>query len=231
MNFELSAEQAAVRDRARAFAGAARARAAEIDQAGVIPAPLVRDARALCDADPLPLAVVIEQIATASAALAIAAAASEKPAPTLDLSGLRGAPALASEPRSQLVLAAVALGIGRAALEVSIEELRQSTVTPGADVEKPHWVVADAATEIDAARLLTHKAARTMADADVAIARLMATAAADRAVDAALRVAGSDALKQGSALERLARDVRAVALILGTEENQRAVAADALFPR
>ena len=90
-------------------------------------------------------------------------------------------------------------------------------------------LVADAATELDAARLLTYKAAGTMADADVAIARLMTSAAADRSVDAALRVSGAEALKAGSALERLSRDVRAVALVLGTEEHQRSIAADAMF--
>jgi hypothetical protein len=228
MNFEFSPEHLVLRDRARAFAAAARDRAAEIDRTGAIPHELTRDARALCDTDPLGVTIVVEELATASAALAVSAAASDAAKPAMDLSGLRGATALARNNRSQLLLAAAALGIGRSALEAAVAELRRSTAAPD-DVEKPHWVVADAATELDAARLLTYKAAGTMADADVAIARLMTSAAADRSVDAALRVSGAEALKAGSALERLSRDVRAVALVLGTEEHQRSIAADAMF--
>ena len=244
MTFELSPEHLALRDRARAFAASARDRAGEIDRAGAVPHDLTHDARALCPREPLGLTIVIEELASASSALALAAAAPDAAKTAIDLSGLRGAPALPADSRSQLLLAAVALGIGRSALDAAIAELRRSTATPGgganpaagagwdgADVEKPHWVVADAATELEASRLLTYKAARTMADPDIAVARLMASAAAEHTVSAALRVAGADALKAESVLERLSRDVRAVGLILGTEEHRRAIAADAMFPR
>jgi alkylation response protein AidB-like acyl-CoA dehydrogenase len=231
MTFELSPDHLALRDRARAFAATARDRAADIDRNGVVPPDLLGAGRGLGTADPLPLTVVAEELATASAALAMSVAAPDAAQPPLDLNGLRGAPTLPPDNRSQLLLAAVAVGIGRGAMDAALAELRRSTATPGADVEKPHWVVADAATELDAARLLVYKAARSMTDSDVAVARLMASAAADHAVAAALRVSGADALKAGSVLERLSRDVRAVALILGTEEHQRATAADAMFPR
>jgi hypothetical protein len=213
------------------LAATARDRAAEIDRTAAIPSDLTRAARALCDTDPLGVTIVAEELAAASAALAVTAAGSDAAEQSMGLNGLRGAAVPVADQRSQLLLAAAALGIGRGALEVAVAELRRSTATPGADVEKPHWVVADAATELDAARLLAYQAARTMADADVAIARLMTSAAAHRVVDAALRVSGPDALKVGNVLERLSRDVRAVALILGTEEHQRATAADAMFPR
>jgi hypothetical protein len=230
MNFELPGDFLALRDRARAFAAAASERGADIDRTAVVGSDLARDARALCHTEPLGLAIVIEELAATSAALAMSAAAPDT-ASALNLAGLRGAPILADGSGSQLVLAAVALGIGRSALDAALGELRRSTVTRDGDVEKPHWVVADAATELDAARLLTYRAARSMADADIAMARLMASAAASRAVDAALRVTGPAGLNEGGALERLSRDVRAVALVMGTEEHQRAMAADALFPR
>jgi alkylation response protein AidB-like acyl-CoA dehydrogenase len=134
-------------------------------------------------------------------------------------------------PLAQAVLAAAALGIGRAATEAALTELRRSTATPGADVEKPHWVIADVATDLDAARLLTYKAALTSNASDSSMARLMAVAAAGRAVDAALRVIGPGALAEGHVIERLARDVRALSVLAGTEEDHRAAVADALFPR
>ena len=230
MTFEFSAEHTAVRDRARQFAQSLVARALDIDRTGEIPAELHTQAAGFASDDAFAAVVAAEEIATVSAAVAASVASSTR-GQAVALSGLRGAAAPEPSSRGQLVLAAMALGIGRAAVEQALFELRQSTATPGAEVEKPHWVVADTATDVDAARLLTYKAAHTLADADVAVARLMAGAAAERAVNAALRVTGPDALAAGTLLERLSRDVRAVALIAGTEEQQRATAADALFPR
>ena len=229
MTFELSPELAVVRDRARALAASLQS-AAAIDRDGVIADSVVDEARRLFSDDWLTLVVAAEELAVGSAAAAISAASGSRKAEPFGLSGLRGAAKLEAGPRSQLTLAAVALGIGRSALDAAIAELRASKAVAGADVEKPHWVIADAATELEAARLLTYKAAKSASDGDIAIARLMATNAAKSAVDAALRVTGADALKEGSVLERLSRDVRAVALVMGTEEHQRAVAAGALLP-
>jgi alkylation response protein AidB-like acyl-CoA dehydrogenase len=129
------------------------------------------------------------------------------------------------------MLAAVALGVGQAAADVALADLRRTNAIPGADIEKPHWAVADIATELDAARLMTYKAARTSSDADIALARLLATGAAMRSVDAAVRVLGPPAVAEGHVLERLARDVRALSVLMGTEEQHRAMAADGILPR
>jgi acyl-CoA dehydrogenase len=95
-------------------------------------------------------------------------------------------------------------------------------------------VVADAATEAEAARMLTLNAAQQLndakADAFAAMAKLAATRAAQQAVDAALRIAGVEAVTRGTLLERLTRDVRALSLVMGTEEDLRATAAQALLP-
>jgi alkylation response protein AidB-like acyl-CoA dehydrogenase len=232
MKFELSSEHVAVRDQARALAQSIRGQATHIDRAGDVPTDVVQAMRAFVTGDRLGLVLAAEEVASASAAVAVSAVGVRDGAP-LGLAGLRGVTELEREPEAsiQLVLAAAALGVGKAAIDASLDQLRQSTAVPGADVEKPHWVVADAATDVEAARLLTYKAATTGAAADVALARLMACAAAERAVDAALRVTGPEALHDGSTLERLARDVRALSLVSGTEEQQRAAAADALFPR
>jgi alkylation response protein AidB-like acyl-CoA dehydrogenase len=229
MTFELSQTHAAARDRARAYAQAVAHQAAEFDRAGAVPSSVARDIGTLGNDDLLALVVVVEEIAAASAAVAALLAGSAD-AQSLRLSGLRGAKEVEPSPRAQLVLAAVALGIGKAAIDEALAELRRTNKLPGADVEKPHWVVADVATELEAARLLTYKAAGTTTDADIALARLMTATAAMRAVDAAVRVLGAAALVEGTIVERLARDVRAVSVLLGTEEDQRALAAEGLLP-
>ncbi|HUE88866.1 MAG TPA: acyl-CoA dehydrogenase family protein [Vicinamibacterales bacterium] len=229
MTFELSPECLAARDKARALAQVVRPQAAEIDRTATVPGELSRDAAALASSDSLATVVMVEEIAVASAAVAAALVVGEG-RPALGLSGLRGANAPDDSPHTQLALAAMALGVGRAAMEAALDAVRESAATP-ADVEKPQWLVADVATDLDAARLLAYKAARTQTTADIALARLLASAAAQRAVDAALRVVGAGALAAGSALERQSRDVRVLAVLLGTEENQRAIAADTLLPR
>lgn len=231
MTFELSSQHTAARDHARALAESLQAQAAEADQSGRVSAAAHRDVMALLSPDDqLTMVVVLEEIATALPAAAVSAIGNAAGSP-LTLSGLHGGHALEDSPRAHLGLAAVALGIGRAALEGALGEIRQVQGARTTEGEKPQWVVADVATDLDAARLLTYKAAESNADADIAVARLMASAAAGRAVDAALRIMGASALGAGHPIERLSRDVRAVSLLLGTEERQRTVAADALLPQ
>jgi hypothetical protein len=228
MTFGLSSESVAARDQVRAFAQVVQARAAEIDRTSTVPAELARELTQLDVSDALTMVITVEEIAVASAAAAMAMV-EDNDGGALGLSGLRGARAPEIGPRGQLALAAIALGVGRAAMESALADVRQAA-TPTA-VEKPQWLVADVATDLDAARLLTYKAARTMTDADIAVARLLASAAAQRAVDAAVRVAGVSALADGSPLERLSRDVRVLSVLLGTEEDHRATAAAGLLPR
>ena len=229
MTFELSPQHASAREKARSVAETIAGRADAIDRDATIPADVVREIDSLAGADLLTLVLAVEQVAAASAAAACVLGAREG-ASVDNMSGLRGAPHVEDSPRGQLVLAGVALGIGKAATEAALQELRRSTAAPRAEVEKPQWVIADVATELEAARLLTYKAARSATDGDIAVARLMASAAAARAVDGAIRVIGPVALRTGHLIERLARDVRAVSVLIGTEEDQRAMAAEALLP-
>jgi alkylation response protein AidB-like acyl-CoA dehydrogenase len=46
-----------------------------------------------------------------------------------------------------------------------------------------------------------------------------------------VRIVGAEAVNAGHVIERVSRDVRTLSIVLGTEEDQRAVAADGLFPR
>lgn len=238
MMFELSPEQRAARDRAQAFArGQLAQAAAAIDESGRIDASLLQQMQPIIGAaagDAVLLVTVVEELAVASAG---AAAASVLGSHSNDTSapGLRGCvPSSSSDARKRLVMAAVAVGIGRAALTAALDTLRESA-RQSQDQEKPHWAVADAATEIAAARVLTLQAAQAIGDDEaaagvVAMAKLTAARAAQAAVDVALRITGPQGFARGALLERLSRDARAVALLLGTEEDLRAAAANALFP-
>ena len=234
MTFELSEGHQAARDRARAFAREVVAPQAEaIDRSAEIPPAILSDAGILPAAsDLVTVAVVVEELAAASAAAALAVALGVG-ASAAQLAGLRGAPVPDRSPRGAVVLTAAALGVGRAALDHALGDLRESSAHPGGD-EKPHWAVADAATELDAARLLAFKAAAAPGgerqDVDMAMARLLSASAAGRAVDVALRLGGGSAFASGSTLDRLARDARAIALVSGDEEQLRGTAASGLLP-
>jgi hypothetical protein len=240
MTFELTPDQEAARVRARVFAQERlTVSAAAIDEQGAIADDLLRDLAttvAAAEHDATALVVTLEELAAVSAAAAATGALAPHPQapPSGEVSGLRGMPRPATvDTRGRLVFAAVACGVARAAIEAALVVLRDAP--PGAhDQEKPHWVVADAATESEAARMLTLHAAQRLGDAAgdgvVAMAKLAATRAAQQAVDAALRIAGAEGLVRGTLLERLTRDVRALALLMGGEEDLRATVAQVVLP-
>ena len=234
MTFELSADDVAERERARTFANSrVQPQAGDVDRTASIPPGLAAEVTALITgaAGALRRAIVVEELATASGAVALAALHGD--GKRVGLPGLRGGSLPTDSPSAQLSLAAVALGLGQSAINQALAELRQAAVGVGS--EKPHWIVADAATDLEAARLLTRSAARVVdsnqgGQASIAIARLMASSAARTAVDAAVRIAGPRGYREGSLLERLTRDVRAISLLLGTEEDHRSLAAEELLP-
>ena len=141
------------------------------------------------------------------------------------LPGLEGSEAaLASIPeanrlRARLLAAAVALGVGRAAVKHAVASMKKNDVKPGPDTTVPHWALADGATDVEAARVLTYSAAQSLDRGDTAddlITRALdyAAKAAQRAVDAAIRIEGSSGYTKGGVLERLSRDARTLQVIL-----------------
>ena len=136
-------------------------------------------------------------------------------------------------------IAAQALGVGAAALEAALEhaKTREAFGQPIANYEAIQWMLADMATELDAARLLTLKAAdvrnRQTAQSgpgpgrvDAAMAKLLASETAHRAADKAMQILASQGYRRGSDVERLFRDVRATEIYQGTSEVQRMLIAD-----
>lgn len=141
------------------------------------------------------------------------------------LPGLEGSEsALASIPESnrilaRLIAAAVALGVGRAAIDHAVAALKKLEVKPGPETTVPHWALADGATDVEAARLLTYSAAQSFDRGEqssdlIARALEFASRAALRAVDAAIRVEGIGGYSKNGLLERLSRDARTLQVIL-----------------
>jgi butyryl-CoA dehydrogenase len=132
----------------------------------------------------------------------------------------------------RVAIAAQALGIGQAALDEAIAhaKTREQFGRPIADYEAIQWMIADAATALDAARMLMWKAA-TVKDRgesgalESSMAKLAASEAAHNAADKAMQVLASAGYRRGSIVERLFRDVRAAEIYQGTSEAQRMIIA------
>jgi len=133
--------------------------------------------------------------------------------------------------RVRILMAAVGLGIGRRALAEALATAKAAR-TAAAGEQTVQGLLADAATDLDAAMLMTYKAAsaRALSLADASLAKLMTTSAAQRAVERATQVIGADSFERGHLLERLAQDVRALELFAGRTEALRAAAAGELLP-
>jgi alkylation response protein AidB-like acyl-CoA dehydrogenase len=87
------------------------------------------------------------------------------------------------------------------------------------DQTAPHWALADGATEVAAARMLTYSAAQMLdrgenAEDAITRAHTFAAKAAQQAVDAAIRVVGAVGYGKGSLLDRLSRDAQTLRVIL-----------------
>src|SRR5262245_34975408 len=131
----------------------------------------------------------------------------------------------------RVAIAAQALGIGAAALDEAIAyaKSRQQFGQPIANYEAIQWMLADMATELAAARMLTLKAAAAKDGGssafEASMAKLAASEAAHKAADKAMQVLASAGYRRGSVVERLFRDVRATEIYQGTSEAQRMIIA------
>ena len=140
----------------------------------------------------------------------------------------------------RVAIAAQALGVGSAALREALQHAksREAFGQPIGNYQAIQWMLADMATELDAARMLTLKAAGSVGRSlhagdppgtrtvDAAMAKLFASEAAHRAADKAMQILASKGYRRGSVVERLFRDVRATEIYQGTSEVQRMVIAE-----
>jgi alkylation response protein AidB-like acyl-CoA dehydrogenase len=136
----------------------------------------------------------------------------------------------------RVAIAAQALGVGAAALQEALShaKTREAFGQPIGNYQAIQWMLADMATELDAARMLTLKAADSrqrgaVPTLDASMAKLFASEAAHRAADKAMQILASTGYRRGSVVERLFRDVRATEIYQGTSEVQRMVIAEAIL--
>ncbi len=133
-------------------------------------------------------------------------------------------------------IAAQAIGIAQGCLEEALAHAkgRRQFNRPIADFQAIQWMLADMATEIDAARLLTHRAAWLagaggVVTKEAAMAKLFASEAANRAAYKAVQIFGGYGYTKEVAVERYFRDARITTLYEGTSEIQRLVIARKLI--
>jgi alkylation response protein AidB-like acyl-CoA dehydrogenase len=136
----------------------------------------------------------------------------------------------------RIAIAAQALGIGEAALDEALAyaRTRETFGQPISNYQAIQWMLADAATELAAARMLTLKAAaakgrQEKVALEAAMAKLAASEAAHKAADKAMQILASAGYRRGSVVERLFRDVRATEIYQGTSEAQRMIIAGNLI--
>jgi alkylation response protein AidB-like acyl-CoA dehydrogenase len=134
--------------------------------------------------------------------------------------------------RGRISIAAMALGLGYGSLDMAVAYAkdRKAFGKPIGDFQAIQWMLADAKTELDAAALLTYRAA-WVADRgrrharEAAMAKLFASEAATRACNSALQVHGGYGYVREFDVERHLRDVKLCEIGEGTSEVQRLVIA------
>jgi butyryl-CoA dehydrogenase len=129
-------------------------------------------------------------------------------------------------------IAAQALGIARAALEESLAYSRDRVAfgQPIASFQAIQWKLADMATEIDAARLLTWRAAwardhKPRCALEASMAKLFASETCMRAAREGVQIHGGYGYISDYTVERLFRDAKITEIYEGTSEIQRLVIA------
>ena len=144
--------------------------------------------------------------------------------------------ALATLDVGRIGIAAQALGIAQGCLEEALAHAkeRQQFGQPIANFQAIQWMLADMATEIDAARLLTYRAASLYqqgrkATKEAAMAKLFSTEMANRAAYKAMQIFGGYGYMKDFPVERFFRDARITTLYEGTSEIQRLVIARQLL--
>lgn len=153
--------------------------------------------------------------------------------------------AMATLDGGRIGIAAQALGIAQRALDLAIAHAQQRIAfgKPIASKQAIQWMIADMGTRIEAARLLTHKAAalkesvkglplaqqQAIAGRACSMAKLYASETANFCADKAVQIHGGYGYSREYEVERLYRDARITTIYEGTSEIQRLVIAKSLL--
>lgn len=148
--------------------------------------------------------------------------------------GLRQA--LATLDAGRISIGALAVGLAQSAFEYGLAYAKERRAFQHriGDFEAVQWMLADAATEINAARLLVYRAAWLKEQAlnytkEAAMAKLFATEMAERVCRNALQIHGGYGYSSEYPVERIYRDARLMTIGEGTSEVQRLVISRSLF--
>jgi butyryl-CoA dehydrogenase len=140
--------------------------------------------------------------------------------------------AMATLDGGRIGIACQAIGIARAALQASVAyaKERKSFGVPIAQHQAIQFMLADMATQIDAARLLAWRAAKmkdtgTRHTSESSIAKLYASEMATRVTHKAIQIHGGYGYSTEFPVERHYRDARITEIYEGTSEIQRIVIA------
>jgi acyl-CoA dehydrogenase len=133
-------------------------------------------------------------------------------------------------------VAGAALGFAQRALDEALKQslARRMFGKTLADLQLTQAALADMATEVDAARLQTYRAAwlRDRGETvtkEVAMAKMAATESAQRTIDRAVQIFGGRGVAHGEIVEHLYRDIRALRIYEGATEVQKLIIARELL--
>jgi alkylation response protein AidB-like acyl-CoA dehydrogenase len=132
----------------------------------------------------------------------------------------------------RISIAALAVGMAQGALEASLNyaSQRRQFGQPISEFQAIQWKLADMATEIDAARLLTYRAAclknqNKRATKEASMAKLFASEVGVKAATEAVQIHGGYGYVKDYPVEKFYRDSKICTLGEGTSEIQRLVIA------
>ncbi len=134
-------------------------------------------------------------------------------------------------------VAGAALGFARRALAEALARAKERKMFGQrlADLQMTQARLADMATSIDAAALLTYRSAwkkdttSEKTTREAAMAKMQATETAQSVVDSAVQIFGGLGVKSGHPVERLYREVRALRIYEGATEVQKVIIARELL--
>jgi alkylation response protein AidB-like acyl-CoA dehydrogenase len=144
--------------------------------------------------------------------------------------------ALQSLDGSRIGIAAQSLGLAQSALELAVRyaKQREQFGRPIADFQAVQFMIADMAVQVEAARLLTYRAADALGRGrpyakEAAMAKLYASEAANRVVSLGVQIHGAYGYSKEYTIERLFREARVFSIYEGTSEIQRIIIAKKLL--
>ena len=143
---------------------------------------------------------------------------------------------LATLSKGRISIGALALGLGQAAYEAALAYAKQRHAfgQPIANYQAIQFMLADAATELQAARLMLYWAAWLKDEGkpfatEAGMAKLLATEVSERVCRNAIQIHGGYGYSREFEVERMYRDTRLMSIGEGTSEIQRLVIARSIL--